>query len=190
MKKNNENLKRILNLVSMEEVLFNEANPTEKVELIQKMMDVRYIFVCAYDDDCVGLFEKIDWCKNRSKYRDLIDDDDYVEDFIDGKIYDAGSIYVGVGSDYIGMKLTHDYNISVDKWLSAGVKEKVKGQKYVSNCVIKGGMSFDDMRLIMYSDGQIGPYELGKATSEEILEVLKYARSYYEGKKAKQKVKK
>ena len=38
--------------------MFNEANPTEKVELIQKMMDVRYIFVCAYDDDCVGLFEK------------------------------------------------------------------------------------------------------------------------------------
>ncbi len=34
--------------------------------------------------------------------------------------------------------------------------------------------------LIIYSAGQIGPYEIGKATSQEILEVLKYASSYYQ----------
>ena len=35
------------------------------------------------------------------------------------------------------------------------------------------------MRLIMYNDGKIGPYELGKSNLEEMLEVLKYAYNYY-----------
>ena len=78
------------------------------------------------------------------------------------------------------MKETHSYNICRNHWQSVGKKIIVDGKSYVSNCIMQNGMSFDDMRLIMYSDGQIGPYEIGKASSQEMIDVLKYASSYYQ----------
>lgn len=44
----------------------------------------------------------------------------------------------------------------------------------------------------MYEEGLIGPYKLGQATDKDIVNVLKYAKGYYENKKniPNQKIKK
>jgi len=49
----------------------------------------------------------------------------------------------------------------------------------IVNCTINKIMEFDQIRLEMYTNGLINTYELGKATKEEILEVLKYVRDKY-----------
>ena len=78
------------------------------------------------------------------------------------------------------MKETHESFFSKNEWKRIGTKIIVNNKSYVANCNMQNGMSFDDMRLIMYREGQIEPYEIGKATSQEMLEVLKYASSYYQ----------
>jgi len=167
-----EELKSILDGIKKAVELYNDLNPQEKLAITpqEEKKDVSDIFICVYNDKHVGLFKKINWStekRNQSSYSD------YAK-------YDAGSIYVGIDSNYIGMKETHSYNICRNHWQPAGKKLIVDGKSYVSNCAMKNGMSFDDMRLIMYSDGQIEPYEIGKATSREMIDVLKYASSYYQ----------
>ncbi len=45
---------------------------------------------------------------------------------------------------------------------------------------MNSAISFDEMRFLMYQNGKIGPYELGVATSKEMLEVLYFAATYYQ----------
>lgn len=163
-----QELKDILQEIQKAIEMYNGTNPDEKIALTkQEQKDVKDMFICVYNGKHVGLFKKINW--SSGYYRGYSDND-----------YSAGSIYVGVDSNYVGMKKTHEDNISVNYWEPVGVKVVLKDKKYVSNCVMCDGMSFDDMRLIMYNNGQICPYEIGKATSQEMLEVLKYAVIYYQ----------
>ena len=167
-----EELKSILEGLKKALELYNDLNPQEKLTITPQddRKNVSDIFICVYNDKHVGLFRKINWS---SKMRNQSSFSDYAE-------YDAGSIYIGIDSNYIGMKETHSYNICRNHWQSVGKKIIVDGKSYVSNCIMQNGMSFDDMRLIMYSDVQIGPYEIGKASSQEMIDVLKYASSYYQ----------
>lgn len=128
-----------------------------------KRKDVSNIFICMYNGKHVGLFKKRNWSTNKTQ-----------------SWYDAGSIYVGVDSNYIGMKKAHRGSIEYNKWEPIGTRVMVDEKCYIANCSMQNGMSFDDMRLIMYGEGQIKAYEIGKANSEEILEVLKFAASYYQ----------
>lgn len=166
-----ESLKEIVAGLQNALELYNQLNPEEMMELTKKdtRKDVSNIFICVYNDKHVGLFEKINWNTTpikKSKYSDIE--------------YDAGSIYVGVNSNYIGMKTTHHGSLPQSHWEPAGTYATIDEVQYVANCTMKNGMSFDDMRLIMYNNGEIGSYEVGKATDQEILEVLKYASSYYQ----------
>jgi hypothetical protein len=43
-------------------------------------------------------------------------------------------------------------------------------------------LPFDNVRLMMYEEGKIPSYTLGKATHRQIVETLSYAKNYYEGK--------
>lgn len=166
-KNKKEELKQILEDIKKALALYNSIDHERNLKIVNQneQQDVRDVFVCVYDDKCVGLFKKIDW--NCGGY---------------GK--DTGSIYVGVDSNYIGMKKTHDSFSSVNKWQPAGTSVHLcsgrSSGRYVANCDMQDSMSFDDMRLIMYNAGQIESYEIGKATSQEKLAVLKYAFNYYQ----------
>ncbi len=165
-----EELKQILEDIQKSLELYNNLNPQEKLTITpqDQRKDVRDIFICVYNNKHVGLFKKINW---KSAY--------YTG--WTGHDYNAGSIYVGVDSNYIGLKTTHDENHSVNRWEAPGARIELKDKDtFVANCYMQNGMSFDDMRLIMYREGKIGPYEIGKATSKEILDVLKYAFIYYQ----------
>lgn len=169
-KKKFKELKSILQGLQKALELYNDLNPEEKLAITpqEEKKDVSDIFICVYNGKHVGLFKKINW--NSDYYRGWSDCD-----------YDAGSIYVGVDSNYVGMKQTHKDNIVVSNWKKAGSRVDLKDKgTYVANCNMENGMSFNDMRLIMYNDGQIEPYEIGKASSQEIIDVLKYASSYYQ----------
>lgn len=161
IKELNEELKSILESLQKAVELYNSLSSKEKLQLVSEVekKDVSDIFVCVYNDKCVGLFER----KFLSSSMNLF-----------GEYY-AGMIYIGIDSNYIGLKTIHDGISSVNVWEKTGKAIS----NYVTNCNMQNDMSFDDMRLIMYNEGQIEPYENGKATSQEILEVLKYAFKYY-----------
>lgn len=163
-----EKLKLILDCLEKAVTLYNELNPQEKVTITPQVAkkDVSDIFICFYNHKHVGLFEKLNHCFSQNYYYN--------------DRYKAGSIYVGVDSNYVGMELTYNLSCSDHRWEKIGTKRKLNGQIYVSNCVIQDCMSFDDMRLIMYNEGKIGPYEIGKASSQEMVDVLRYALNYYQ----------
>ena len=169
--KKNEELKQILEGIQKALELYNSMNHEEKLKIVNQaeQKNVSNIFVCVYNNNCVGLFKKINWSSPIHQWTKYHSPE-----------YNAGSIYVGIDSDYIGMKETHEAFFSRNEWKKVGTKIIVDGKSYVANCNMQNGMSFDDMRLIMYSVGQIEPYEIGKATSQEMLEVLRYASSYYQ----------
>lgn len=168
-KKKYEELKSILKGLQKALELYNDLNPPKNLAITpqEEKKDVSDIFICVYNGKHVGLFKKINW--NSDYYSRWSDCD-----------YDAGSIYVGVDSNYVGMKQTHDRNIEVSCWKKVGARVDLEKGTYIANCNMQNGMSFDDMRLIMYSDEQIETYEIGKASSKEIIDVLEYASRYYQ----------
>jgi len=137
----------------------NNLYPEEKISLEKNNKKwVSNVCVCIYNGNCVGLFRKTNW---RKEY-------DY------GR-YDSGSTYIGVDSNCVAVHQTHLYCRDCNTWLEEG---KMSGNLIV-NCTINKIMEFDQIRLEMYTNGLINTYELGKATKEEILEVLKYVRDKY-----------
>lgn len=163
LKELKELLKEISNVINK----YNELNPEEKVKLIkQNQVDVSNLFVCAYNNGCVGLFERIGWIE-----RDFFLETKYL-----------GEVYVGVNSDYVGIKANLEKGYYVDKWYRPGVEVRSysDGKYYVSNCYMSYSISFDDIRMLMYSEKLIDTYELGKATNDEIIDVLAYARKHFE----------
>lgn len=169
-KKKYEELKSILEGLQKALELYNDLNPQEKLAITpqDERKDVSEIYICVYNDKHIGLFREINW---KSGYCDLLGRE---------HCYYAGSVYIGVDSDYIGMKDTHEFDKPISKWRRAGCRVDLQSGTYVANCDMKNCMSFDDMRLIMYCNGEIEIYEIGKASCQEILDVLKYARSYYQ----------
>ncbi len=157
-----ENLKEIAELYN------GMVEAQERVAVVpQQLKDVSNVVVCVYNNNRVGLFKKIDWSSDLDRVLD--------------HHYSAGTIYDGIDSYYTALRTTHERSYSCDRWELIGARvDLINNRRYVANCVVNDCMSFDDMRLIMYSTGTIGSYQIGKATSEEMLEVLKYAYSYYE----------
>ena len=69
----------------------------------------------------------------------------------------------------------------VDKWYPPGVEVFSYSDKnyHVSNCYMSYSISFDDARMLMLSEGVIDKYQIGRATNDEILGVLAYARQHF-----------
>ncbi len=150
--------------------IYNELFPDAKIMLvhgpgIEKKEDVSSLYICTYDDNKVGLFKRINY--NSNYY------------FILGNYYDAGSIYVGYNSDYIGIKETHYNDQQCDSWRKVGKRVDLDNGSYVANCNMKSAESFDDMRLKMAMAEELDTYEIGKASQREIIDVLKFAQRFY-----------
>lgn len=164
-KKTCEELKNILRDIQNTIEMYNNISCTEKLSLTRQgeKKDVSDVFICVYDDGKVGLFRR---SHSRSDY----------------------SIYFGISSDYIGMR-KRSYDDPCESWVPAGTVARVEGERTrdnkfpISNCMIQYCISFDEMRLIMYNDNKICPYVLGRATSQEMIDVLNYAYNYYQTNK-------
>lgn len=148
--------------------MYNDANAEEKIILTKEIKDVSNIYICVYNYRHIGLFEKIDW--NTEKTYDAS---------CDRWNYDAVGVYVGMDSDYVGINLTHYNHKRVYQWQEIGSSVTINNKTYVANCNMQNKMSFNDMRRVMYNDGEIDSYEIGKVSLQELLEVLKYAQHYY-----------
>lgn len=150
---------------------YNQLNPEEKVVLQDKNMDVRNVYVCTFAirkgaPEHVGLFRQTS----------------YYSDNTFCASYDSGFIYHGIGSAYTAIRKLHEGHKFFDEYIPGRLQ--ITDKAYVANCIITRVMSYDDMRLIMLQDKKIEPYEIGRASSsKEMLEVLDYAKSYYESNK-------
>lgn len=173
---------QILEAIKKEIENYNSLNPNDKLVICKEqekknMNDVRHVHVCSYynsecDNELIGLFK-------RSIIRTI------KSSFFKPKHISERLLYKGINSDYIGMrKMNHRY---YPEYEELGFWFKTDSNKYVVNCELTNEIGFDDLRLKMYGEGLIGSYELGKATDEEVLEVLKYAREYFELEKPIQK---
>lgn len=162
--------------------LYNELPGVEKKALvsekyikstnlptIEKPKDISEYWVCLYNDDKVGLFKEV--CHSSK-----------VEYVMGIPNYSAGSIFFGIDSDLVGMKTTHLGFSDEEVWDKIGKTKIIDQKKYQSNCNMQDAMMFNDVRLIMYDQGLIPTYKIGKATDKEIIEVLNFARNYYNDK--------
>lgn len=137
--------------------------------LPEEEKDVSLFYVCSYDENRVGLFKELRYSSPK-------------ESVVGYERWSAGSLYIGVESNLIGIKVTHEAFNDDDYWHTQGAIENVDNKRYVCNCNMHEAITFDDMRLMMYEEGLIGAYKLGKATNRDIINVLKYAKGYYEKK--------
>ena len=127
----------------------------------KEKVNVKDVDVCVYNEDCIGLFRKFEWLK-------------------DGILFgEAGIIYVGIDSDKLGIKSLVDSGINTNYFVSAGERCYVNGKTYLANCTINDSIGFDDLRFKLFRSGIIGVFEMGKATPEEMLEVMCYAADYF-----------
>lgn len=169
-----ETSKELLKSIEDSIKIYNNANPESKLILNKEkeLKDVDNVFVCLYNDNKVGLFKKYTW-RQRS---------DACQNENDLKI-DEGDIYIGIDSNYIGVQRTIYAGLEFARWKNNGFKVNYDGIAYIANCNMENSMSFDDMRHIMYNDKKIGKFQYGKATSNEMFDVLSYASSYYNSSK-------
>ena len=139
------------------------------VPLQEDEKDISLFYICSYDENRVGLFKELRYSSPKEKVMGY-------------ERWSAGSLFLGVESNLIGIKVTHEDFKDDVYWHKVGAIENVDSKRYVCNCNMHEAITFDDMRLMMYEEGVIGPYQLGKATNRDIINVLKYAKGYYEKK--------
>lgn len=175
----------------------DKINEPEKV-------DIRKYFVCNYATkevwvgdyfpraqyafDSVGLFEKIHDSYDENKRIDGYYFMGCWEKPYDYVVRFDHQVYFGINSDQVAI-----YRSGSDNGIEAkkpGYTATLSDGRQVSaTCVIDKAYSFDSIRLRLYQDGDIGPYEIGKATNAEILEVLTYAQKMFSEENAKQRKK-
>ncbi len=82
-------------------------------------------------------------------------------------------------SSYAALKTFHKKSAFLDCFMASGTGVCLENGSYVANCVIDNEMGFDDMRQIMRDNGEIGIFQYGKASKEEMASVLAYATKYH-----------
>lgn len=145
---------------------YNESHPEDKKVIRNcETFDVSKLFVCLFDDNRINLFSKSEqWSfVELSKY-----------EIFRNKNYTAIL-------DCKGFSMPRGSRVSME-WYK---------EPLTCNCYIEAVISFDDLRLIMYSEGLITQFERGRATEQEKIDVLSYARQYFEitNKNIKQRTK-
>ena len=93
-------------------------------------------------------------------------------------------------TDNIGIFTSTAAGNTINQWRSSGYLTHWYKKDYYVNCDMYDAISFDEMRQIMYTCGEIPNFELGIATDEEIQIVLKYAKKYFEPKDSNVRTKK
>ena len=149
----------------IEEELIKDMN----IPRNEDFKDVSEFYIGVYNDGQVGLFRELRYSSPKTEV-------------MGHEKWSAGALFIGVESNLIGIKTTHESFSSFSRWQTEGEMETVDQKRYVCNCNMKEAMPFDNVRLMMYEEGKIPAYTLGKATHRQIVETLSYAKHYYEGK--------
>lgn len=139
------------------------------VPLQEDFKDVFDFYIGVYNEGHVGLFRELRYSSPK-------------ETVLNHEKWSAGSLFIGVESNLLGIKTTHEGFSSFVRWQTEGEMEMVDQKRYVCNCNMSDAIPFDNVRLMMYEEGKIPAYTLGKATHRQIVETLAYAKNYYEGK--------
>lgn len=155
---------------SKTEVIKRKENIEKKEN--EKKFDVSKLQICVYDKKSIGLFKTMEWMEC-------------------GWLFDsAGYIYLGVGSDRIGMRITLKGGMQLDSYEMIGNFHTVNNKLYIANCNIEKEIGFDNMRLILYKKGLIQRFTFGEATNDEIFDVICHAMDYFNLTEEKSKAKK
>ena len=134
-----------------------------------KRKNIKNLYVCEYNCDTVGLFERLDY-RETCSYANF--------SCFEGKEpngYDAGIIFVGKDSGCIGIYETHKGLLSWESWKDEGKKVYTRCNYYTANCNMHQAYLFDEIRENMKENNLLDFFEPGVANDEEIEEVLKYA---------------
>lgn len=164
-------------------VLVNQGTGKMIETEAKKVFDTKEIFVCVYDDNCVGAFKGETYIYNSKNSNPARTHFWYYTN--------SGMIYKDLISKQVG--------ISHAKW-PKGTKEspaewKQKGFEIndcIATCSMTKAVSFEKIRSDLKNDCVIGQYKPGIATLEDINKVLELAPKYLgltqEQDKTKQKV--
>lgn len=145
--------------------IYNNTFPGDSIMLVPKMESVDNLYICCYNEGQIGLFEKLNY---HTPIREVEHTD---------HCFQAGSIYIGKDSKEIGIVTTHNGWFELLHLEKEGFCAFCGGNYYIATCNIEKVVSFDNVRLLMYHDGKIEKYISGKATVEEMFDVLAYAQS-------------
>lgn len=63
-------------------------------------------------------------------------------------------------------------------------------KSYTTTCDMHDAVTFEELRFMMRQEGLIQDYELGFASSKEILQVLDYATKYFDKTKSEKEMQK
>ena len=170
-----ENLERAKTILEEIEKLTNEYNTLnlkDKIVVERKTRgerkSVKNLYVCEYNRDSVGLFNRIDY-RETCSYANF--------SCFEGQEpngYDAGTIFVENNSNHIGIYESHKGLLSWANWKEEGTKVYTRGKYYVANCNMHQAYLFDEIREKMKENNVIDFFEPGIANDDEIEEVLKY----------------
>lgn len=180
LEKSNQILKEIMSLIEA----YNVLCPDSPLKITsQKKNNVRDKYICTYNDgQSIGLFEHSK--QERYYYRGGKGFAEYITT-------DVVDVYRDTLSEATAIKILSRDENAVNEWANIGYQFYSNDPDSTANCIIENIISFDSMRTIMYSRGEIEDFEPGYATDKEILNVFKFAVSYYQLDKKfqKQKVK-
>lgn len=156
---------------SKENGLSKEAN--EQSEKI----DVKDIYVCLYNTNEIGLFKKDRYSMEHTRA--------FLWHKLDYDFNTYGEIYFGYNTSNIGLVQLSEDGRNCHCQVDVGCPAKVGEKLYFSNVLINNSISFEDLRIKMAIDGQLGEYTLGQASHAEIIKVLTYAPNYFDNNPAK-----
>ncbi len=189
------------NAQSKEDQLNLTVTKKNQVKRQPEKLDVSKYYVCTYGAeqtwvgcfflggneyifDSIGLFKKEHDMYEKTKHRDGYYFMGCWEESEDYTVKFDHQVYTGVDSDQIAIEeLTHDGKMPKNPGSIVTLSDD---RKLSATCVIDKAYSFDNIRLRLYQDGLIGPYEIGKATNGEILEVLAYVQKMFSGEPLKE----
>lgn len=169
-------LENINNLI----MLYNQLPNVEKIAVIpekytktmnlpqskqESKIDVKDIYICLFDEEKVGAFVKEHVVKNPEfPYRWQA-------------IHDVFRQYKG---DLVGVctiKREGDESFTINRFEKPGCYKDI----YI-NCKLSDVENYDVLRQLMLEEGIISTYTPGESTESEMINVITFARKYYEEK--------
>lgn len=167
------NCKKIKDLTKLQEIitLYNAHHPEQRVSIVPEKRDVSNLFVCSYNEGKVGLFKTKEWVRSSSKQ--------------------YGVVFLGIDTMHVGSKTVwRDHEIWHEPNYTTRIDTFTEIESYTSTCHMHGAVAFEELRFMMRQEGLIQDYELGFASSKEILQVLDYATKYFDKTKSEKEIQK
>ena len=177
----NSNQKNSIDLNTIIQMV-NEYNKTapkgKRINFYQeKSYDARYLFLCTYRDlngEGLSIFQG-QHIRTASYY----DEDSETDKWNDG------IIYTSIFSDKVAILFNHYFDKTVfryadiGEWMADSMFLEEIDKIYYANCVPLKLISYNDIRMEMYNDGEIDNFNINSTSENEVKKVLAYAKIKY-----------